>query len=297
MGSWDVGLFSDDTALDVREAWVEAVRLGRAPEDVTAEVVGAFGADDPVVWLALADTQWRWGRLEASVRERVIDLIDSGRALGEWAGTEWEAQRRRVLGSLRRQLDRAAPAPKAIKERPRLDTEWEAGDVVGYRLDDGRWTLLHVIGHDPDYGGRAPVCVLLDYVGDELPEAASIERLRLRRAVLNPLPWTDETVAPLIGAGSVPSDTTASQLDATTRFPHPVFTIGAFRKGERPERRLRPTDVRTKPRMTVPHRLALGVRWCHLDGYLAAAFDLPPQPEQRPGSLLSLLGAIAGDVD
>jgi hypothetical protein len=78
----------NDTALDVREAWVEPVRRGRAPTDVSAEVVGAFGSDDPVVWLALAETQWRWGMLEASIRERTIGLIDSGQALGEWAGTE-----------------------------------------------------------------------------------------------------------------------------------------------------------------------------------------------------------------
>jgi hypothetical protein len=296
MGTWDVGLFADDTALDVREAWVEPVRRGRAPVDVTAEVVGAFGADDPVVWFALADTQWRWGMLEASVRERAIALIDSGRALGEWAGSEWEAERRKVLRDLRKRLERPMPPPRPIKPRSRFDTEWEMGDVVGYRLYDKRWVLLHVVGHDPDYGGRAPVCVLLDYAGQDLPDAAATASLGLRTARRNPMPWTDQSTALLVAEGSVPAGTAPGELDAKTRFPHPVFTVGAFRRGERPLRRLRPTGVKLSPRLSVPHRLSMGVRWCHLDGFLAGAFDLPARPTPT-GSLLAQITAIAEEED
>jgi hypothetical protein len=188
------------------------------------------------------------------------------------------------------------PPPKPIKPRARFDTEWESGDVVGYRLYDGRWVLLHVIGHDPDYGGRAPVCVLLDYVGQELPDATAMARLGLRTAVRNPLPWSDETTALLIAEGAVPSDTRPAELDRQTRFPHPVVTVGAFRKGERPARRLRATGVNLPPRSSVPHRLSLGVRWCHLDGFLTGAFDLPPQPAPS-GSLLAQLTSIAAEED
>ena len=289
MGAWDVGLFADDTALDVRDAWVEPIRRGRAPGDVTAEVLGAFGADDPIVWLALADTQWRWGRLEREVRERALALIDSGDALGEWAGTEFEAPRRRVLATLRRKLQKLPPAPKPIRLRPRFDTDWEEGALVGYRLTDGRWTLVQVIGHDPDYGGLAPICVLLDYVGDTpCDEQVALEILP-RKAVRNPLPWTPETVEPLIEEGTVAEGTTPTALDAATRWPHPIFTIGAFRKGERPARRLVRSGTRA-PRLTIAsYRLALGVRWSNLDGYLATTFDLPLQPQLTLASLLPLI--------
>jgi hypothetical protein len=279
MGTWDVGLFADDTALDVRDAWIEPVRRGRISADVTAEIIGAFGTEDPVVWLALAETQWRWGRLEDSVRDRVIALIDSDEALGEWAGTPYEAGRRRVLRALRRKLESAPPPPKTIKPPARFDTEWERGEVVGYRLTDDKWTLIHVIGHDPDYGGRAPICVFLDYVGDARPEPSEIARVRLRRAKHNPVAWTQQTVARVIERGIVPPGTTPAELNAKTRMPHPTFTIGAFRKGERPAKRIHRTGVRREPSHEIAPALAIGVRWCHLDGYLAAAFDLPPQPE------------------
>jgi hypothetical protein len=285
-------LFADDTALDVRDAWTEPVRRGRSPADVTAEVVGAFGADEPVVWLALADTQWRWGMLEPSVRTRAIELIDSGAALGEWAGSEWEAERRRVLRDLRKRLDRPAPERKKVTPPARFDTEWKTGEVVGYQLTDGRWALLHVIGHDPDYGGRAPICTLLDWADAQLPEAASITKLALRRACANPLPWTEATVARAVQDGSVPAGTTAAHLNAATRLPYPAFTIGAFAKRERPERRLRRTGVRIEPRMHVEHRLAIGVRWRDFDGYLASAFDLPPQDR---GGLLFRFALADGD--
>jgi hypothetical protein len=286
MGAWDVGLFADDTALDVREAWVEPVKRGRDSADVTAEVIGAFGADDPVVWLALADTQWRWGMLEAAVRDRAIALIDSDRAIGDWAGGQWEAERRRVLRKLRAQLERPQPEPKIIKKRAAFDTEWEIGEVIAFRLTDGRWVLLNVVGHDPDYGGRAPVCTLLDYAGAAIPSAADIAVLPLRRACANPLPWTPATVARAIEAGIVASGTTADFLNAETRAPHPVFTLGAFRKGERPVRRLTRTGVHIEPYVRVAHALALGVRWSDFDGYLTAAFELPAKPAASPLALL-----------
>jgi hypothetical protein len=154
MGAWDVGSFADDTALDVRDAWVEPIRRGRSPADVTAEILGAFGSDDPVVWLALADTQWRWGRLEPLVQEHAV---------------------------------------------------------------------------------------------------------------------------------------TPTSLDASTRWPHPVFTLGAFRKGERPARRLSSLGASTPRHELASHRLSLGIRWTHFDGFLASTFDLPPQPRRALGSLLPFL--------
>jgi hypothetical protein len=290
MGAWDVGLFADDVALDVREAWTEPVRRGRNPADVTAEVVGAFGADDPVVWLALADTQWRWGLLDPAVHARAVFLIDSEAALGDWAGGEWESARRRVLRDLRKRLDRPQPKPKAIRARPKLDTEWKVGEHVAYRMSDDRWTVLQVVGHDSDYGGRAPVCVLLDYAATVRPDASAIERLPLRRARANPLPWTSETLLRAIQSGVVGKTTTLERLNEETRIPYPAFTIGAFRKGERPTRRLARSGVCSEPRLRVDPRLALGIRWANLDEYLTAAFELPAPPVR--GALAALLASI-----
>jgi hypothetical protein len=289
MGAWDVGLFADDTALDVREAWVEPVRRGRSPADVTAEILGAFGAAAPRGWLALGATQWRWGRLEPLVRERAVALLDSGQALGEWAGTEYEAARRRVLGTLRKRLAKLPPPPKWIKPRPRFDTDWKVGEFVGYRLSDGRWTLFQVISHDPDYGGIAPVCVLLDYVGDALCDPESATTFGPRPALRNPLAWTAETIGPLIAEGVLAPEVTPTSLDASTRWPHPVFTLGAFRKGERPARRLISLGVGTARYEIASHRLSLGIRWRDFDGLLASTFDLPPQPRLALGSLLPFL--------
>ncbi len=74
MGSDDPALFADDTASDVRDAYREALAEGLSDEDSEDAVLREFAdslmdVDERVnVWLALADTQSRLGRLSADFR-------------------------------------------------------------------------------------------------------------------------------------------------------------------------------------------------------------------------------------
>ena len=76
MGTWGVGLYANDTAADVRDTWLKNLKLGASGEEATAALLQAWGKDDdPLFWLALADTQWTWGRLEAHVRDRAQQAL------------------------------------------------------------------------------------------------------------------------------------------------------------------------------------------------------------------------------
>jgi hypothetical protein len=80
-------LYENDTASDVRDAWLKKIRQGASGEVATKELPEEWNGahDEPLFWLALADTQWTWGRLEAHVREnpsacsRPMPISRSGR--------------------------------------------------------------------------------------------------------------------------------------------------------------------------------------------------------------------------
>lgn len=67
MGTWGEGLFSDDTALDVRGSSQTLYKRFGEPVQATRELLGTWNADDPdegpVIILALAVCQWKYGCL------------------------------------------------------------------------------------------------------------------------------------------------------------------------------------------------------------------------------------------
>jgi hypothetical protein len=67
MGAWGTGLWSDDTACDVRATYREALEDGLSNEEAADKVLAEFAPDladedsAPVVWLALAVSQHQRG--------------------------------------------------------------------------------------------------------------------------------------------------------------------------------------------------------------------------------------------
>ena len=70
MGAWETAVFSDDTACDVRDNYVDLIGDGLSGVEATKKLLREWtgSLDDPdegpVFWLALAATQWKNGRLE-----------------------------------------------------------------------------------------------------------------------------------------------------------------------------------------------------------------------------------------
>jgi hypothetical protein len=175
MGAWGVAIFSDDLAADIRIEFRELISDGLAASEATArlQVEYASSLDDPdempVFWLALALTQWKLGRLEESVRRHAVRIIDDGIDLARWGDAKSRARRAVVLAKARAELMSAPPPAKRVPRTVREANAWEVGETIGFQLLSGRWTLLRVIGHHADRGGRFAICELLDWVGEELP--------------------------------------------------------------------------------------------------------------------------------
>ena len=184
-GAWGPGLWPDDTACDIRIAYREALEVGYTDEDAQAKVLSDFFADlkeveaASVVWLALAASQRRLGRLDPDVKRHTIEVIDSGTDLQRWDHAppmrkKWEA----ALIKLR--LDLVAPQRERSKvRRPvRPTTSLNPGDVLAYRAPSNRQYLLAVRAVNATRYGTFPIVRLLDHEGTSLPE--QIEKIRER---------------------------------------------------------------------------------------------------------------------
>jgi hypothetical protein len=256
VGTWGTGIFDDDTAADARDQWVQLLKDGVAPKEATKTVFGIYSDDDPVVVLALAATQWTWGRIDQGVKKRALQMIRDRSALRDWS----DARARELkLRALEEKLQSTPPAPRAIRivTAPK---DWAPGEILAWKVMDGRRALMRVVETDATYGkAPGPKCELLDWYGAKLPTTREIRKLGLRSTT-----QPDE------------------RLDAALRR-HPFFSLGFFEHGEYPHRKLKRLHVQTEVSRSGPYP-SLGVHWNDFDDFLARRFDIG----WTSGSILAL---------
>lgn len=187
MGAWGTAIFSDDIACDIRDEYRDLIGDGRSGEEATKFLMKNWEEqlDDldimPVFWLALAATQWKIGRLEPWVKEKALQIIDSGADLERWEA-EGDAKtvkkRQEVLNKLREQLNQPQREPTKISKRFKSETDLVVGDAISYRLLSGQYVIFRVIGHHTDAGGITPICELCKWVGTEIPSNEEIGVLK-----------------------------------------------------------------------------------------------------------------------
>ena len=73
MGAWGTGLYSSDLALDIKDDYIDRLKRGESNEEITQSLINEYQEiiNDPEdaleFWFALADIQWKYGRLVSSV--------------------------------------------------------------------------------------------------------------------------------------------------------------------------------------------------------------------------------------
>ncbi|HEY6253217.1 MAG TPA: hypothetical protein VI685_24950 [Candidatus Angelobacter sp.] len=247
MGVSGTAIFSDDNAWDLRNEYLQLVGDGLSGPEATQKLLHEWSEvlDDsevyPVFWLALAATQRKCGRLEPEVLQKAIEIIDTGVDLARWdAGSPDQRKRRVVLEKLRAQLTSPQPPQKRIHKRFRDSNEWQQGNLVAYRLLSGKFIVFRVIGHHTDKGGTAPICELLDWVGLNMPSESQLQSFSIR----------------------------------VKHRPHPTsqFMIGRIKANERPDDRLQPLGMNSRP--SQEPRFYTVLRWRWLDDTLKEWFGL-----------------------
>jgi hypothetical protein len=129
MGTSGTALYSDDTACDVRDEFVQQLSRFRDPAQATASLLRSWKEqiadmdEGPVFWLALAETQWKYGCLDAVVKSRALDVIDYESDLHRWEGTDLRRRRANLI-ALRGKLLSVQPKARVPKLRREVEVPY-----------------------------------------------------------------------------------------------------------------------------------------------------------------------------
>ncbi len=198
MGAWGTSLYSSDTALDVKNAYKDMLR--RAGDSTNEEITNELIEKNKDVicdleeaaefWFALADTQWKLGRLIPFVKEKALEYLERTEHLERWkeAGEKEYAARLNVLEQFKTELLSPMPPVKKISQYRIFKCQWQIGDVFAYqflsnyskekgfygkyivfrKVDEGTWHPGHIV----------PVVYVYLWIGEDMPEANIVTRLK-----------------------------------------------------------------------------------------------------------------------
>lgn len=155
MGAWGTGLYQDDVAEDIKAEYIELLKIGKTNQEAYDELIEDNQLiikdleDGPVFWFALADTQWRLGRLMPYVKEQALKYIEEGIDLHKWEewGSPFLKRRIKVLAQLKDRLMSTMTAEKKVPTYKYFKCSWNIGDTYGYRLESEYAKLHNLYGH------------------------------------------------------------------------------------------------------------------------------------------------------
>ena len=152
----------------------------------------------PLFWLALADTQWKYGRLTNEVKEKALDVINSGKDLERWEeDKKIYEKRKKVLEDLKERLNAKQPEEKKIRKMTFTRPNWKVGDILLYQIQEedlkdhkwyGKYVLLKVmetekltIGYlDEDkYYHEKELIGIYNWIGNEEIDLKKINQLKI----------------------------------------------------------------------------------------------------------------------
>ena len=204
MGTWNAGLFSNDTTLDVRDTYMELLKQQLSNEEAYKKTYKEYeeligDEEEPLFWYALADTQWNVGRLMPEVKKRALDYISVLGGVSLWEETPKRIEKwKNTLKKLEDKLNSEMPPEKEIKPPIKFITNpWNVGDIYAYQLHGksaekynmlNKYMVIQKIGDYMSFDLYSVVRVF-NKVFDNIPELKDLESIDFMP--LFPIPEVD----------------------------------------------------------------------------------------------------------
>lgn len=185
MGTWNASINGSDTAQDLKSEYQAAFfynDVETALAKIDAYVRRDFDESDEEEWASyyysLADFMWKHGILTGKVRNRAVEMIDSGFGLDIWAieGNSVLNKRKKVLAQFREKLLSPQPPKKKIRFNLHRKPIFQTGDLIALQLKtlDKHYPARSTLGEQVfrSYDGKY---IVLRKVGDEVNQYSYIE--------------------------------------------------------------------------------------------------------------------------
>ena len=124
MGIWSSSLYGNDTTCDVRDTYIGFLEKQLSSLDAyekTLEICHDYMSDldeAPLFWLALAETQWKVGRLIPEVKANALEWISRDGGLKLWEeDTKGSTGWKKTLEKLRIKLETEQPKKKRFLKK------------------------------------------------------------------------------------------------------------------------------------------------------------------------------------
>jgi hypothetical protein len=184
MGALGPKIFDDDMACDVRAIYTQLIEDGTDDSDAQGRILELYSQclEDPEtatsVLVALAVTQSKIGRLDPTIRDRAVALIDQGGDLHVWEdeSPKFVSARKAALEKARAQLLGPQPKRKRLKPPAKLISGLAAGDVLAFDLPDGP-LIFRIVAIKTTRYGESPIVQALDYRGPTVPSVEVMQSL------------------------------------------------------------------------------------------------------------------------
>lgn len=202
MGAWGSTLYANDTTLDVRDGYMDYLKDQLSNEDAYKKILEDFSDligdedEEPLFWFALAETQWKVGRMTEEVKEKALHWIEKEGGVNLWleSGANPEGWKR-TLTKLKEKLNSPMRSEKKIKKPEVIEQNlWNIGDVYAYQFHTeeskelgrfGKYVLLQKMGEllrEPPWYKEPRTFMIIHIFNklfDNLPTIEDVEGLRL----------------------------------------------------------------------------------------------------------------------
>lgn len=198
MGYWGTGLYSNDCTCDVRDSYIRYLGKGYPNEEAWKKTIDCcsqyLGTDEePLMWYALADTQWKIGRLIPYVKQKAIDWLEKAGGISLWDKNENNVQSwKKVINALMCELN--APQNAEIDVHDLQVSQYNPGnigDVFAYRFHGreaknkgyiDKYILMQKVGEIPHHtwpDESIPQMIVYDMLFDRIPEDICLSTIRM----------------------------------------------------------------------------------------------------------------------
>ena len=198
MGAWGSTLYANDTTCDIRDMYMSFLEKHLSNQESYDKLMEECSEylevpeDEPLFWYALADTQWKVGRLMPEVKAKALDWIEKDGGLDLWEASKDDgAGWRKTLDKLKVRLESEQPKEKKIRKPTVINQNlWNIGDVYAYKFHTeesakhgalDKYMIMQKIGEDQYFSDDQFIMRVhvFDKLFDKLPTLGDVEGVRL----------------------------------------------------------------------------------------------------------------------